>query len=77
MIHPFVGDLTSKTMEELTESINKLTNQQQYMFRLGKHQIVGQISLILSTYRAELQKRQNELWNKKGNSDIYKNVDIS
>lgn len=77
MQHPFVGDLSSKSADELLETISKLTNQQQYMFRTGKHGMVGQINMILTSYREEYNRRQNELWAKKNPHNMDKKIDIS
>lgn len=76
MIHPFAGNLKDKTLDELMDSITKLTKQQQYMFRIGKSDVVNQINLLLTTYRTEYQKRQQELWDKKS-PDLNKKIDIS
>lgn len=74
--HPFIQDLSDKTMEELLESISKLTKQQQFMFRMGKADVVNQINMIINSYRSEYQKRQKELWDKKSQG-LDKKIDIS
>lgn len=77
MDHPFIGDLTAKTVDELLETINKLSKQQQYMFRLGKHSVVGQINMAIDSYRAEYSRRQQQMWDKKGDGGLDKKIDIS
>lgn len=74
--HPFISDLSNKTMEELLETISKLHKQQQFMFRLGKSEMVNQINMAISSYRLEYQKRQQELWDKKSQG-LDKKIDIS
>lgn len=74
--HPFVQNLSNKTMEELLESISKLQKQQQFMFKMGKAELVNQINMIINSYRSEYQKRQKELWDKKPQS-LDKKIDIS
>lgn len=74
--HPFIKDLSSKTMDELLETISKLSKQQQFMFKMGKAEMVNQINMALSSYRAEYQKRQAELWDKKS-QNMDKKIDIS
>jgi len=76
MHHPFAGNLSDKTMEELMESISKLSKQQQYMFRIGKHEVVKQINMLLTAYRDEYSSRQTTVWNKKYDSNLDKNIDI-
>lgn len=75
--HPFVGDLSTKSIDELMDTISKLSNQQQFMFRTGKHQLVSQINMVLSSYRQEYNRRQSELWNKKTPHNMDKKIDIS
>jgi len=74
--HPFVQDLSNKTMEELLEAISKLQKQQQFMFRMGRADVVNQINMVINSYRSEYQKRQKELWDKKSQS-LDKKIDIS
>lgn len=74
--HPFIGSLETKTMEELTESISKLTKQLSFVMRSGNHHIGNQIQMALGTYRAEIARRQKEAWDKK-NIDLDKKIDIS
>lgn len=74
--HPFINDLSKKSMDELLETISKLTKQQQFMFKMGKAEMVNQINMALSSYRTEYQKRQAELWDKKS-QNMSKKIDIS
>lgn len=63
-------------MEELLEAISKLQKQQQFMFRMGRADVVNQINMVINSYRSEYQKRQKELWDKKSQS-LDKKIDIS
>ena len=74
--HPFIKDLSKKSTDELLEIISKLTKQQQFMFKMGKAEMVNQINMALSSYRTEYQKRQTELWDKKS-QNMDKKIDIS
>ena len=75
--HPFLGDLSGKTMDELAETISTLNNRLQYMFKLGKHDMVRQVSMVIEDYKLEYSKRQQELWEKKSSYRADKNIDIS
>jgi hypothetical protein len=77
MNHPFLGNLSDKSMDELSETISTLNNRLQYMFKLGKHDMVRQITMIIEGYKAEYAKRQRELWEKKSSYQADKNIDIS
>lgn len=77
MTHPFIHDLSNKTMDELGETINNLNKQLQFMYRMGKSDMVSQISLVINTYKSEYAKRQQELWTKKNNHNMDKKIDIT
>lgn len=75
--HPFVGDLSDKTLEDLSEKINDLNKKMQFMYKMGKYDMVRQVQLVAETYRAEYLKKQQELWDKKSNKELDKKIDIS
>lgn len=64
-------------MDELTDTISKLNKNLQYMYRLGKSDMVNQITLTINSYRAEYSKRQQEMWDKKNSHNMDKKIDIS
>lgn len=61
MDHPFVGDLSNLSMEELTEKINTLGKALSFAARSGKYQLAEQVQLALNSYRAELGRQQRRL----------------
>jgi hypothetical protein len=65
MTHPFVGDLSQKTIDELQDTISSLNSKLSYMARLNKMDMVRQLNMILDSYRLEYSKRQKALWDKK------------
>lgn len=75
--HPFIGDLSNKTLDELLETITKLNKQQQYMFRLGKAEMVNQIGMAIASFQNEYNKRQKDMWDKKTQQGMDKKIDIS
>ncbi len=75
--HPFIGDLSSKTLDEITDTISKLNKQLQYMYRIGKSDMVAQISMAINSYRQEYSKRQQEMWDKKNSHNMDKKIDIT
>lgn len=77
MPHPFIGDLSTKTLDDLLETITKLNKQQQYMFRLGKAEMVNQIGMAIASFQNEYNKRQKEMWDKKTQGGLDKKIDIS
>lgn len=61
MEHPFVNNLSDKSMEQLTEAINKLNKQMAYAARGRNFGMANQIQMVLSDYRAELNRQQAKL----------------
>ena len=75
MNHLFVGDLSDKSMEELTEIISKLNKNLAYVARSGKYDIANQIQMALNSYRSELNRQQAKLL--EGDDSITGAIDIS
>jgi hypothetical protein len=73
--HPFVSDLSGENMEQLGEKIATLNTRMQWAFKMGKHDMVRQMQMVLESYKAEYAKQQNEMWAKRGNSSPK--IDIS
>jgi len=79
MEHPFISNLSDKTMEELGESISTLNKRMSYAYRMNRSDIVRQLQMALDSYRSEYNKRQAEIWAKheaKSGKDFGKNIDI-
>lgn len=74
-IHPFVQDLSGMSLDQLSETMSKLNKNLVYMQRLGKHDMIRQMQMVLSNYQAEYQRKQQELWNKKS-QNFDKKIDI-
>lgn len=76
MQHPLMTDLSEKTTEQLLEDISSLSSKLSYMYRLNKADLVRQLTMVLTAYRDEYAKRQNELFNKKM-SNVSDKINIS
>lgn len=78
MEHPFAPNLSQETTEDLSEKISTLNSRLQWAFRMGKHDMVRQMQMVIESYRNEYQKRMEEQWNKKsGGQSLDKKIDIS
>lgn len=71
-----IGDLSSKTLEELQETINNLNNKVAFMSRMHNQTMMNQLIMALNSYRSEYSKRQEEMWNKKS-EQLKGKIDIS
>lgn len=75
MEHPFINDLSAQNLEDLGEKINTLNSRLQWAFRMGKHDMVRQMQMVLESYKSEYSRQQAEMWAKRGNS--APKIDIS
>jgi hypothetical protein len=73
MEHPFINDLSSKTLEELQESITSLNNKLSFAHRTGNSPLIHQLMMVLESYRKESSKKMDELFAKQ---NIQTNVNI-
>lgn len=74
MQHPFITDLSDKTLEELLKSISDLNQKLNFAYRSQNGALINQLSMALESYNAEYQKRMNEMYKK---SNIEKQINIS
>lgn len=73
--HPFIGDLSSKSLEELQTAIDGLNKKLTFVSRSNNFGMINQLMLALNSYRTEYAKRQEEMWNKKSDKLVGK-IDI-
>lgn len=74
--HPFIADLSSKSLDELSETINTLNKRMQFMYRTGKHDMVRQIQMAIASYRDEYVSRQQKMA-ESSEKNISAKIDIS
>lgn len=64
MQHPFIGDLSNLSMDELQEKINTLNKNLIFIQRQGNYQLSQQMYMVLESYNAEYSKRMDEFYKK-------------
>jgi len=57
-MHPLVGNLSDKTMDELLETINKLHVRAGAARRIGNGAMLSQIMSVMQNYQEEYDKRR-------------------
>jgi hypothetical protein len=64
--HPFIDKkaLDSKSMEELQESIQSLTNKLNYAYRTGNGALISQLQMVLETYKGSHRKKMDAIFEK-------------
>lgn len=61
MEHPFINDLSNKTLEELQTTISSLTTKLNFAYRTGNGPLISQINMALESYRSAYQKKMDDL----------------
>lgn len=61
MEHPFINDLSDKSLEELQTAISSLTTKLNYAYRTHNGVLIQQINMALESYRNAYSKKMDEL----------------
>jgi hypothetical protein len=73
MEHPFINDLSGKSLEEIQETISDLTNKLTFAYRTQNGPLVNQLQMVIESYKNEQSKKLDALF-KKQNIDTTINV---
>lgn len=61
MEHPFINDISNKSLDELQTTISTLTTKLNFAYRTGNGPLIHQINMALESYRNAYQKKMDEL----------------
>ena len=61
MEHPFIASLTDKTLEEIQNTLSDLHSKLNFAYRSDNGAMISQLLMIVESYRAEYNKRMDEL----------------
>lgn len=61
MQHPFINDLSDKSLEELQNVITGLNNKLTFAYRTQNGPLINQLLMALDSYRTEYNKKMDEL----------------
>ena len=64
MQHPFVNDLSDKSLDDLQKSITDLMNKLTFAYRMGNGPLIQQLQMVINSYRTEYNKKMDELISK-------------
>lgn len=64
MQHPFIGDLSHLTVDEIQTKINDLTSKLSFCYRTQNQVLINQLHMAIESYKAEYVKKVNELYKK-------------
>lgn len=72
MQHPFIHDLSDKTLEDLQNTITDLMKKLNFAYQMQNSQMIHQISMVLESYRTEYSKQMDELIKKQSGKTTIK-----
>lgn len=74
MQHPFISDLSAKSLEELQSTITDLQGKLNFAFRMGNSAMISQLRMVIESYQTESAKRLDELYKKQ---NLKSSVNVS
>jgi len=75
MWHPLAPDLTPLSNDELMTKYNELNVRWQQAHRAGAVSVLSQMSLLLETYKQELNKRHTKMLEEASSRNpLFKNI---
>lgn len=74
MEHPFISDLSDKTLEELQETLSNLTTKLTFAYRTQNQPLVHQLQMVIESYKNEQNRKLDTLF-KQQNIDTTINVE--
>ncbi len=60
MQHPFISDLSDKSLDDLQKTVNDLNGKLNFAFRTGNVALIGQLRMVIESYQTEVSKRIDE-----------------
>lgn len=73
MIHPFMPDISNKTLEEIQASINDIHTKLSFAQNSGRTGMVTQMLMVLEGYQTAYKEKMDELYKKQ---NIQPNINI-
>ena len=64
MQHPFINNLSDKSLEDLQTSIIDLMKKLNFAYSMQNGPMIHQISMVLESYKAEHSKKMDEIMKK-------------
>lgn len=64
MEHPFINDLSDKSLEELQNTVGDLMGKLNFAYRTGNGALIHQLNMVIDSYKKEYNKKMDELISK-------------
>jgi hypothetical protein len=64
MKHPFINDLSDKTLDELQTTISGLMTKLTFAYRTGNGALIHQLNMAVERYREAYSKKMDDMMGK-------------
>ena len=64
MEHPFINDLSDKSLEDLQDTISDLNKKLTFAYRTGNGPLINQIQMVIESYRNQHTKKMDAIFAK-------------
>lgn len=64
MEHPFINDITDKSLEELQDTLSGLNNKLTFAYRTGNGPLIHQLKMVIESYQNQYKKKMDALFEK-------------
>jgi hypothetical protein len=59
--HPFISNLSDKSLEELQKTLSDLTGKLTFAYRMGNGALIHQLNMAIDSYRTAYNDKMNEM----------------
>jgi hypothetical protein len=74
MQHPFITDLSDKSLEDISKTLSDLNQKLNFAYRAQNGAMINQLRMAIESYNTEYKKRIDEMYKK---NNIEKQINIS
>lgn len=64
MEHPFINDLSNKSLEEIQTTMSSLMSKLNFAYRTGNQPLISQLHMVIESYKKEQNKKLDEILKK-------------
>jgi len=64
MQHPFINNLSDKSIDDLSNTLTELTKKLNFAYRTQNGPMIHQLQMVLESYRTEYNKKMDEMMKK-------------
>lgn len=61
MQHPFIHDLSGKSLEDLQNTLTDLNKKLTFAYRTQNGPLIHQLSMVIESYRTEYSKKMDDI----------------